>query len=225
MARLTMERFMQLQEMGREPISLPDKIYFGGNEVLQKTPGNHHMPQFRKTGTYNHPSLRAQRKRVAMDRAKRLINGKMTEVELRKVGGMPGLQAALAEFGLKIDAEQMEVAMMNATALDEDGKAKHEMREEQKMLEMAKLGMKYTPGDSVKTVDNEVMTPKKLVAAVARANATKIKPEDDLSSLKDESEKDGNNISADEQKDFTESSGVIETDESVDVDVNFKEGI
>lgn len=212
-----MERFMQLQEMGREPISLPDRIFFGGNEILQKTPGNHHLPQFRKTGTFNHPSIRAYRKRVAMDRAKRLINSKMTEVELRKVGGMEGLQKSLAEFGLKIDQEQMEVAMMNATALEEDGRAKRELSENQKVIEMARLGIKYTPGDRDKTIDNEVMTPKKLSSAVARANSTKLAPEDDLSSLKDESEKDGNQLTSADSQAISGQTGVVETPESVDV--------
>ncbi len=206
-----MERFMQLQEMGREPISLPEDINFGGNETLQKTPGNHHRPQFRKTGTYNHPSLKAYRKRVAMDRAKRLINNKMTEVELRKCGGMEGLQRSLAEFGMKIDAEQMEVALMNAGALEEDGKAKKEMREEQKMLEMAKLGIKYVPveADTTKPVD--------VVKAVARAKATKVSADEDLSGTKDEAEKDGNKLNIQDEIENAGTTGVVDTGDDVEV--------
>lgn len=211
MARLTMERFMQLQEMGREPISLPASIFFGGNEVLQKTPGNHHLPQFRKSGTFNHPSLRAWRKRVAMDRAKRLINNKMSEVELRKCGGIAGLQKALEEFGLAIDADQKEVALMNANALEMDGKAKREMHESQKIIEMAKLGIKYTPipEDTTKPVD--------VVKATIRAQKTKVAAEDDLSSLKDESEKDKNQLSREEEVAAGTTSGVVDTGEDVDV--------
>lgn len=207
---------MQLQEMGREPISLPASIFFGGNETLQKTPGNHHLPQFRKTGTYNHPSIRAWRKRVAMDRAKRLINNKMSEVELRKCGGMAGLQKSLEEFGLKVDEEQMEVALMNANALEQDGKAKHEMREEQKMLEMAKLGLKYVPAEADKAAPVDV------VRATVRANNTRLEADDDLSSLKDESEKDGNSLGKSDMIADAQQSGVIETDENIDV--KFTEG-
>ena len=204
-----MERFMQLQEMGREPISLPEKIFFAGNETLQKTPGNHHLSQFRKTGTYNHPSLKAYRKRVAMDRAKRLINNKMTEIELRKCGGMAGLQASLNEFGMKIDEEQMEVALMNANALEEDGKAKKQMREEQKMLEMAKLGIKYVPAEA----DNA--RPVDVVKATIKAQNTKVAADDDLSSLKDESEKDGNRLP--DGDGMETSGGVVDTGDDVNV--------
>lgn len=202
---------MQLQEMGREPISLPEKIYFAGNETLQKTPGNHHLPQYRKTGTYNHPSLKMYRKRVAMDRAKRLINNKMTEVELRKVGGMEGLQRSLSEFGLKIDQEQMEVALMNANALEEDGKAKKEMREEQKMIEMAKLGIKYVP------VEADRQKPVDVVRATIRAQHTQVPADEDLSSLKDESEKDKNKLSPEEEGEVSSVPGLIDTGDDIDV--------
>lgn len=206
---------MQLQEMGREPISLPEKIFFGGNETLQKSPGNHHMPQYRQTGTYNHPAVRQYRKRVAMDRAKRLINNKMTEVELRKIGGMDGLQKALAEFGMKIDNDQMQVAMMNASALEEDGKAKMQMREEQKIIEMAKLGMKYVP------VEADKAAPVDVVKATIRAQKTKLAAENDLSSLKDESEKDGNKLTASEELAEAQSTGVVDTGD--DAEPNFIE--
>jgi hypothetical protein len=201
-----MERFMKLQEMGREPIALPEQIYFAGNITLQKTPGNHHLPQYRKTGTYNHPALRAMRKREALDMAKRLINNKLTEVSLRKIGGLVGLQERLSEFGLKIDNEQMEVAQMNAHALEEDGKAKHQMREEQKMLEMAKLGIAYKPLEAEKTP----FSPKEQVNAVIRAQKAKPAPADDLSS-RDDSEKDNNELDSKDAAALATQTGVMDT--------------
>lgn len=208
-ARLTMERFMQLQEMGREPISLPESIYFGGNVALQKTPGNHHLPRYRKTGTYNHPQVRAQRKREALDMAKRLINNKLQEVSLRKLGGLAGLQERLAEFGLTIDKDQMEVAQMNANALEQDGMAKKKMREEQKIIEMARLGIKYEPAEAEKTP----YTAQQQVRDVVRAQNAKLKSEDNLSSLKDDSELDGNRLSASEEAALGNETGVVETPE------------
>jgi hypothetical protein len=205
-----MERFMQLQEMGREPISLPESIYFAGNVALQKMPGNHHLPKYRKTGTYNHPQVKAQRKREVLDMAKRLINNKLQEVSLRKVGGFQGLQEALAEFDLTIDKEQMAVARMNAEFLEQDGMAKKKMREEQKMLEMARLGIKYEPLESI---DKQVFTPKQMSSAVVRAKNAKLAPEDNLSSLKDDSELDGNRLNASEEAGLGSQTGVVETPE------------
>lgn len=201
---------MKLEEMGRAPISLPAAIFFGGNEILQKTPGNHHLPQFRKTGTYNHPSIVAYRKRVAIDRANRLKKNKMTEVELRKIGGVQGLQTALAEFGLHINEGDMEVVMMNAGALEQEGQAKREYNEQQKVIEMARLGIKYTPAvaDTAKPVD--------VVKATAQAQNKKLAADDDLSSLRDESEKDNNQLTKQEEISLGSDSGVMDTGESVD---------
>lgn len=204
-----MERFMQLQEMGREPISLPESIYFAGNVALQKTPGNHHLPKYRKTGTYNHPQVRAQRKREVMDMAKRLINNKLQEVSLRKIGGLEGLQSALAEFGLTIDKDQMEVAQMNAKFLEQDGFAKKQMREEQKMFEMAKLGLKYVPAEEDKTPYPVAAQ----VRDVVRSQKTKLAPEDQLDSLRDDADRDGNKLSPEEEASAGNTSGVVETPE------------
>lgn len=190
-----MERFNLLQEMGREPINLPADIYFAGDEILQKTPGNHHRPEFRKTGTYNHPNVRKQRQRVAQDRATRLINGKMTEVELRKVGGMDGLNKALAEFGLKIDEEQMEVALMNANMLAEEGNAKRMDRDEAKRKVLAEHGIVYQPIEAEKTA----VSPQQHARDAAAAAMAKPEADEDLSSLKDESEKDGNELKKGEE--------------------------
>jgi hypothetical protein len=214
-----MERFMQLQEMGREPISLPDKIYFAGNVTAQKTPGNHHLPQFRKTGTYNHPALRAQRKREAMDFAKRLLNGKLTEVTLRKIGGIKGLQDRLEEFNFKIDEEQMQIALMNAESLEQEGQAKKQMREEQKILEMARIGIKYEP----LTEEKAAFTPKAQIAAIQRSQKTKVSADEDLSSLRDEAEKDGNNLGRADSMEIAENTGIVDTGD--DVDVKFQDTI
>lgn len=205
-----MERYQKLEEMGRTPISLPASIFFGGNEILQKTPGNHHLPQFRKSGTFNHPSIRAYRKRVAIDRANRLKKNKMSEVELRKIGGLPGLQTALGEFGLKINEEDMEVVQMNASALEADGTAKREYNEQQKIVEMARLGIKYVPmvADNARPVD--------VVKATTQAQNKRVSADDDLSSLKDESEKDNNQLSRDEEIALAGETGVVDTGEDVE---------
>lgn len=209
-AKLTMERYQKLEEMGRAPISLPSDIFFGGNEILQKTPGNHHRPQFRKTGTFNHPSIRAYRKRVAIDRANRLKKNKMSEVELRKIGGLQGLQSALAEFGLKINEEDMEVVLMNASALESDGLAKREYNEQQKVVELARLGIKYVPmvADNAKPVD--------VVKVTTQAQNKRVAADDDLSSLKDESEKDNNQLSSNEEASLSKDTDIVDTGEDSD---------
>lgn len=112
MAQLTYDRAQQLEEMGRKPISLPADIFFGGNELLQKTPGPHHRPEFRTTGTYNHPNLVEYRKRVAVDRANRFLGGTMSKTELQKVGGAEGIKEALKEHGLALDVENVDIIEM-----------------------------------------------------------------------------------------------------------------
>ena len=119
MANIKHEQYEKLVAQGREPIPLPYEIFFNGNEVLQKAPGVHHLEQFRTTGTYNHPNLQKNRKRIAVDAAKRLLNGKMNPVSLRQLGGVVGIKKRLEEFGLEINEEQQTIIDRNAGFLED----------------------------------------------------------------------------------------------------------
>lgn len=125
MSELTMKRYRELVALGRAPIDLPAEIYFNGDERLQKAhcetlscpigacrcgKGRHHLPEYQKTGTYDHPNLVAHRERVAADRLGRLVNGKMSDAEMRKIGNVDTLYA-LAE------PEIHEVAQANVEAV------------------------------------------------------------------------------------------------------------
>lgn len=129
--------------MGKRPISLPADIFFGGDERLQKTPGAHHRPEYRKSGTYDHPNVVEWRQRVWTDRAKRLVKGKMSEVELRKIGGLAGINKGLEEFGIKIDPESLQVAEMHEVSLQQEFEAKKADREEFKHQFESKTGKKW----------------------------------------------------------------------------------
>lgn len=179
MGKITHSRFEQLVEMGREPINLPYEIYFNGNETLQKAKGSHHLEQYRSEGTYNHPSVKAQRKREALDYAKRLLNGKMSSVTLRKIGGIGGIKTRLEEFGLTIDQEQMEVINMNADFLSAEYEARKTVSEEERKA-----------SGRVEAVQ-EPEAPNKddvLAKAAEKAAEAKLSPANDLSSG-DEEEK------------------------------------
>lgn len=81
-----MKQYRKLQASGAEPIPRPSEINFGDNEVLQKSPGRHHLPEFQECGTYFHPNLVANRLRVAKDRLKRFDEMKSSEAEQKKYG-------------------------------------------------------------------------------------------------------------------------------------------
>lgn len=103
MAEMKLKQWKALVAAGAEPdIQLPAEINFSGDERLQKahcdTPtcpdghcmcgkGSHHLPQFQKTGTYDHPMLVRWRNKVARDRARRFNNMTMSSTELKKIGG------------------------------------------------------------------------------------------------------------------------------------------
>lgn len=184
MSELSHKQFLHLQAMDRTPIALPAEIYFGGNEILQKTPGAHHLPQYRQTGTYHLPQLKEWRKRVAMDRAKRLLNMKMSETELRNIGGVEGVKEGLAEHGLGISGKQFEIAKMNATSLELEGEAKKMSREQDKKAMEEKLGKKL---DEIKADESPPDDP---IAAALKASAAKVTGDNDLSSLTSEEDKD-----------------------------------
>lgn len=184
MSELSHKQYLNLQAMGREPISLPAEIYFAGNEILQKSPGGHHLPQFRETGTFNHPSLKAQRKRVAMDKAKRILNMKMTEVELRQSGGLPGIKESLKEHGLTINEKQWEIAKMNADNLTLEGEARRAGKVEGRKILEEKLGK---PVEEIKADEAKPIDP---IAAAMKASAISMLGDNDLSSNKSEEEKD-----------------------------------
>lgn len=184
MSEIKHAQFLKLQAMGKEPLNLPAEIYFAGNEELQKRPGAHHLPQYRQTGTYNLPAVKEMRKRVAMDRAKRLINMKMTEVELRKIGGIEALTKQLAEHGLSINEQQKEIASMHADMLTKEWEAKRKDRLDEKLAQLAKAGQAY------EEVKADLLPPVDAVKATQAAQSVRLAPSEDLSSLKDESQKD-----------------------------------
>ena len=180
MGKITHSRFEQLVEMGREPINLPYEIYFNGNETLQKTPGAHHLEQYRSTGTYNHPNVKEQRKRETLDYAKRLLNGKMSGVTLKKIGGVKGLNMRLQEFGMAIDDDQTEIINMNASFLESEYAArKQDSEDERKKAGREEVKQEPKVGD----------TEKKTVEGAKKAATTKLSAQDDLSSG-DENEKE-----------------------------------
>jgi len=173
MGKITHSRYEQLVEMGREPITLPYEIFFNGNKTLQKTHGSHHLGQYRNTGTYFHPSLVAQRKREALDYAKRLLNGSMSAVTLRKIGGASAINEMLAEFNLSVDEEQMEIINMNADFLSSEYDAR-------KSVEVAQRA-----AEGKVEVIAEPETPNKeqaLIRAAATAITIELRPEDNLAS-------------------------------------------
>lgn len=185
MSQLTHERFLQLQDMGREPIRLPAEIHFGGNERLQKTPGNHHLPKYRKSGTWDHPLNVAQRKRVVTDQATRLLNGTMSEVTLRKIGGLPGLQKRLEEFNLRIDEDQWSMMETNAESLDLEYEAKKHDRDE------FKKNYEEKTGNKLEALEPEPVNPREdVVKQEIQAKNARISPQDDLRSG-DENAKEG----------------------------------
>lgn len=187
MSQITHDQYLRLEALGKAPISLPAEIFFGGDERLQKSPGAHHLAQYRKTGTYDLPQLKEWRLRVAKDQAKRLLNSKMSEVELRKVGGIGGLQEKLKEHGLTINKEQWAVAEMHAKYLSLEAEAKKKDKEDMR------IKVEETTGKKLEEIAAEPVNPHEdfLSAAIASATA-KVTGDDDLSSLQNEDEKDGN---------------------------------
>lgn len=107
MAEMKLKQYRALEAAGAEPdIQLPAEINHAGDERLQKaycdTPsckegnclcgkGAHHLPQYQKTGTYNHPMLVRYRAKVARDRARRFNRMQMSSTELKKIGGPAAL--------------------------------------------------------------------------------------------------------------------------------------
>jgi len=103
MAEMKLKQWQNLVAAGAEPdTERPAEINFADDERLQKahcdTPtcpdghcmcgkGSHHLPQFQKTGTYNHPMLVRHRAKVARDRARRFNTMSMSSTELKKIGG------------------------------------------------------------------------------------------------------------------------------------------
>jgi len=186
MSKLTYDRVQQLEKMGRPPIELPAEIFFGGNEKLQKTPGRHHLPQYRETGTYNHPNLVAHRKRVAGDRVQRLANSKMSDVEFTAMGGIDGLRAALKEHGLGLNEKAMEVVTEQAQELQAKVEVKKMEWDQRVQSFEAQTGKKHNP-----VVAEPVNPHENIVAAAEAAANAKVTGSDDLSDG-DDSEKDGN---------------------------------
>ncbi len=187
MSQITHDTYLKLEAMGKAPISLPAEIYFGGDERLQKSPGAHHLPQYRKTGTWHLPALKEQRKRVAMDRAKRLINMKMSEVELRKVGGLEGVQTALKEHGLGISKDQHEIAELNAKHLSLESEVKRRDRDE------AKAKIEKETGKKMESIEAEPINPAEDILKIVQSEAlSKVSADDNLSSLENEEDKESN---------------------------------
>ncbi len=185
MSNITHDQYQKLSAMGKAPINLPADIYFAGNITLQKSPGVHHRPEFRQTGTYYHPLLVAQREREAKDAAKRLIDGKMSEPEHRKIGGLKGLQEKLAEHGLTLTSEQGEVAKMYDDSLSLTGEMKVKERELQHAAIESVTGKKYEP-----IVQEPAHIKDDILQAAMSAAKAMVKGDDDLSSLRSEDEKD-----------------------------------
>lgn len=187
MSKLTITQYEKLRDMGKEPIHLPADIFFGGDERLQKTPGAHHRPEFRKTGTYMHPSVVENRRRVWTDRAKRLVKGKMSEVELRKCGGLGGINQALEEFGIKLDPESMQMAEMHEVSLQQEFEAKKADREEFKHQFETKTGKKWEDVNEDLTPVNEKEL---LKAAATAATAQPTNSEENLRSITEVDDED-----------------------------------
>lgn len=185
MSQISHDTYLRHEAKGRTPISLPAEVFFSGDTRLQKSPGAHHLPQYRNTGTYNLPALKEYRKRVAMDRAKRIIGMKMSEVELRMIGGLEGVQEALKEFGLTINKDQWAVAEINAKHLSLESEVKRKERED------AKIKMEKETGKKVETIDAEAVNPNEDIVSIVAAEM-KLKPsaDDDLSSLMNEEDKE-----------------------------------
>ena len=80
MSDLAPSQRRRLEDMGREPISLPAEIYFAGNVQKQKN-----------AGTDKHPNILKHNLRVAEDRLSRAMNDKMSDSErMLSSGGLEG---------------------------------------------------------------------------------------------------------------------------------------
>lgn len=92
MSDIKYSRAKQLADMGREIIDLPEKIWFGGREQLQRLAGPHHLPQYQETGTYWHLNCCRQRLRIAEDRLKRAQQFKSSAYEGRAYGSTEDME-------------------------------------------------------------------------------------------------------------------------------------
>lgn len=116
MPQLTADQLENLIKMDRTPIYVSEEIWFGGNEVKQKTPGMHHLEEYRTTGTYNHPLNIKVRKRGLQDLARALATGKMNTVSFKnKIGNLQQFISKCKEHDIQFKPE----AISNMTAFAE----------------------------------------------------------------------------------------------------------
>lgn len=176
MAELTGAQRRKLEELGREPISLPAEIYFAGNEQKQ-----------RENGTYNHPNLVKNRLRIAMDRLERARKEIMSDTEKAKIGVKGDNNELISNLEEDVRVAQKNLASVLGMKLEEEisslnlsdkAEKKEEKKEEKADLTEEKKEEKEEdkvedPAPIVKTVKKSPGRPKK-------ATTTSVK--DDLSS-------------------------------------------
>ncbi len=181
MPELKPSRRRELIAMGREPIELPADIHFAGHETLQraKCSGDcpdedcrcpqtrHHLPQYKRTGTYYHPELAKQRLRVAEDRVKRLQSYKASAVEERD----HTVDGAI----VKVEQYKRELAIILAGGNPETDIAIASEKPKQKVTEETPKKKNVSKNKKVtkKTDQDDVMSDDELLSRAGAASQSK----------------------------------------------------